>query len=266
MSIQKIIDIMEEIAPSKLALDWDNTGFLVGDSDANVEHVLVALDIDMRVIEEAINLGVQLIISHHPIIFKGIKHVNNQTHTGLFITRLIQNGIAAFAAHTNYDIVPRGINDSLFDILQLQDKQMLDITGSEHCLGRVGTVKEPVTLEEYSRFVANALNVDILRYVGDPNAIVKRVAVCGGASSEIQMFELALKKGADLYITGDIRYHEAQTAYFLGLNLIDATHYATEQVGMVALAKELKNRLSDSGVQVSLSKTNFQFFKGIKKD
>ncbi|MCL1995016.1 MAG: Nif3-like dinuclear metal center hexameric protein [Defluviitaleaceae bacterium] len=261
MNIKEIISVMETLAPPQLALDWDNTGLLIGDENNPVNNILLALDISDETINEAIAKNAQLIITHHPIIFKGIKSITTKTAYGRQMIKLIQNNIAVFTSHTNLDITEPGVNDSLFNALELQNKGHLKETQEGYFLGRIGDTIKPYTLSEYAAFVAKKLNIDIVRYVGDDDAKITRVAICGGAASDMDMFALAVKKGAQVYITGDIRYHETQKAQGIGLNLIDATHYATENLALPDVASYLTEKLQGGGICVSVSQVNLQPFK-----
>ena len=260
MTAKDIINSIEKLAPIHLALDWDNPGLILGYEDKPVSRLLLALDINEEVIDEALANQVDMIITHHPIIYKAIKHINSRTTVGKWMLKLIQNNITVYTAHTNLDIAEGGVNDTLFHKLQLTDKEGLHETAPGHYIGRVGNLSQPHTLKTFSAFVASQLGVDILRYVGSPDAPVKRVALCGGAASDYEFFKAVAAKGADVYITGDIRYHETQRAQGLGINLIDATHYATENIALVDLQAYLQKNLPDGNLSIQLSRINLQPF------
>lgn len=261
MKAYEIINIMEELAPKKLALDWDNVGLILGDSQIDVKNVLICLDVNEEVIQEAINLEANMIISHHPIIFKAVKSITAQTTPGKWMIKIIQNNIALYTSHTNLDITNPGVNDSLFNALELKNKEGLQDVQNGNFLGRVGDTQKEYTLEEFAKFTSDKLGVNITRYVGDKNSKVKRVALCGGAASDLDFFKNAIEKGADVYITGDIRYHETQRAQGIGLNLIDATHFATENIAMPDVANYLEQRTKNMNIYVS--KVDLQPFKKV---
>lgn len=264
MIAKDVIETIEKLAPLHLAMDWDNPGLILGNEDKQVQNILLALDIDELVINEAISHKIDMIITHHPIIYKAVKNINSRTTVGRWMLKLIQHDITVYTAHTNLDITEGGVNDTLFNRLGLTDKTGLQETTPGHYLGRVGKVVGDHTLKSYSEYVAKQLEVDIVRYVGDPDAKVHHVAICGGAASDYDMFKAAAKAGADLYITGDIRYHETQRAQGLGLNLIDATHHGTENLALADLKTYLDTQLnknSNKGISILLSEVDLQPFK-----
>lgn len=261
MNIQAIIDRMETLAPQNLALDWDNPGLLVGDPQQSVTGVLLCLDVNQAVIEEAIRLNANLIISHHPIIFKAIQQVTTATPQGQWMINMIKHNISLYTSHTNLDIAAGGVNDSLFEALGLVNKQGLVPQGEGQFLGRVGDTRTAYTLQSFATHVAAQLGTDMVRYVGNADSPVNRVALCGGAASDAEFFSTAKAQGADVYITGDIRYHDTQIAQGLGLNLIDGTHYATENLAMKDVAQYLTQHTT--GLHIHVSSIDLQPFQGI---
>lgn len=258
MKVHQIIDTMEKLAPQKLAVDWDNPGLLIGDDEQVVTGILLCLDVNQEVIDEALRLGANMLISHHPIIYKPIKNITTRTTPGKWMLNMIQNNMSLYTSHTNLDIAEGGVNDSLFGALGLVNKEGLYAEG-EAFMGRVGDTTQPYTLASFAAFVGERLGTDIVRYVGPGDAPVKRVAICGGAASDIGYFKAAKSKGADVYITGDIRYHETQRAQGIGLNLIDATHYATENLAMRDVANYLTQ--NTTGVHIHVSSVDLQPFR-----
>lgn len=329
-----IIAKLEQLAPSYLAEDWDNIGLLVGSPEQTIHKVIVTLDIDSEVISEAIAVGADMIITHHPLIFKGISHIRTDLPLGSMLSALIKHGIAVYAAHTNLDSAPRGVNDvlarkfNLLDVAPLTtvyqetlhklavfvpvthvekvrmamaeagaghignyshctfqtqgigtflplagttpfigeqgkleyveeyrletivaksrrseviaamlaahpyeevayDEFVLKNSGFRHGLGRVGRLTESIPLEEFMKKVKTALHIDTIKVAGPANAIISTVAVCGGSGASL--IETASKAGADVLVTGDVKYHDAQQAIAEGMVVIDAGHFATEQ-------------------------------------
>ncbi|MCL1935489.1 MAG: Nif3-like dinuclear metal center hexameric protein [Defluviitaleaceae bacterium] len=257
-----IIEKMEELAPQSLALEWDNVGLLLGNYEKNIKKILLALDINDDVLKEAILQKCDMIITHHPIIFKSIKKITTYDTIGRYIIEIIKNDICLFSAHTNLDICNNGLNDILFHTLELENKGHLKEITNEFSLGRIGDTKTSYTLKDFAKFVSEKLDVDIVRFVGDENAKIKKVALCGGASSDREMFYIAKNKGADVYITGDIRYHESYDAQAIGLNLIDATHFATENIVIGHIKKYLDKHFKD--LDIYLSNIYLQPFKNYK--
>ena len=262
MEVNDIIRKLEVLAPPHLALDWDNSGLQIGDTSTGVTNILLALDIDERVIDEAISLGAELIVTHHPLIFKGVKNITTQTKPGQWMIKLIQNGISVYASHTNLDIAEGGVNDSLFEVLELTNKVALQDLDNNQGMGRVGDTTKEYTLQEFANFVSQKLNTKLVRYVGEPNAKVTRVALCGGAASDLDFFKSAVNKGAQVYITGDIRYHETQRAQGVGINLIDGTHFATENIALKDVKTYIEKETANQ-VKVHLSQVDLQPFKGV---
>ncbi|MCL1924973.1 MAG: Nif3-like dinuclear metal center hexameric protein, partial [Defluviitaleaceae bacterium] len=198
----------------------------------------------------------ELIITHHPPVFKGLKHINTHTALGKRIIDLIKHDITVYVSHTNLDIAEGGVNDSLFNKLQLKNRERLTDT-----LGLVGDIQNPMSLSEFAKFTAKQLNVPIARYVGEEDTLITRVAVCGGSASDIFMFKSAINKNAQVYVTGDLRYHESQKARDMGLNLIDATHYATEAPVLEDLKIYLQSHFENLNIHVF---DDEQIFKEVK--
>ncbi|MGM0602343.1 MAG: Nif3-like dinuclear metal center hexameric protein [Bacillota bacterium] len=330
---QEIISLMGEIAPVKLAEEWDNVGLQIGDLSNEVNKVLLALDLNTEVIDEAVDNNCNMIITHHPVIFNGINSVSSESAVGDMIIRLIKNDIIVFSAHTNLDIVEEGLNDFICRKLGIEDFQPLDVTqignyykfvvfvpenhieniksavfkngggklgnyshsgfvskgkgsfkplkGSEPYIGstekieevdeirletivaedkldkvlkavlkahpyeeaaydiyeikrtsnvdgigRIGYLTDTMLLGDYINTVKEKLNLPYLKFVGKKDKKIKKVAVCNGSGADF--IKKAGYKGADLYLTGDIKYHEAQHAEELDLALIDIGHYESE--------------------------------------
>lgn len=241
--VNDIIDLMEELAPKNLAESWDNVGLMLGRGSKPVKNILLALDITPEVAEQAIKLKADLIITHHPAIFTKLGSVTDSQWQQELLLTLAEHGIAVYSAHTNLDCAAGGVNDVLASRLKLQDTDILDDANG---LGRIGVVKE-TTLADFAEFVKKALKADYLA-VGDAGKRVRRVAVCGGAGSDL--IKLALAKGADTFVTGDVKYHSAQEAVFSGLNIIDAGHQPTELPVLEKLADRLSMRFAERNIRV----------------
>ena len=241
-TVREIYQYLDGLAPFSLQMDFDNAGFLVGRGDRQVKKLLVALDITQEVAEEAVELGAELIVSHHPVIFHPAKSVTDGDPDGRVLLTLIEGGVAAICAHTNLDAVTGGVNDVLAQALGLTQIEQLhqdgvDPAGRPYGLGRVGTVAgAPKYAPEFAAFVKEALGANGVRYV-DARRPVRRVAVGGGACAD--MLREALALGCDTFVTADVKYNGFLDARALGVNLIDAGHYPTEQVVVPVLAKWL---------------------------
>ena len=241
----KLSEIYEEIArlaPVELKLGFDNVGLLVGSWEDEIRSVLCALDITEAVIGEAAELGADLIVSHHPLFFE-LKNVTDSDTTSARVLHLARAGMSAICMHTNLDIAPGGVNDALCETLGIADAEPF---GAERC-GRVGWVPEQ-SMAAFLLHVKGALNAGGLRYV-DAGRPVHHVAVLGGAGGN-EMLE-ALEAGADTYVTADVKHHQFIDARELGLNLIDAGHFSTENVVVPVLASLIAERFPDVDVRVS---------------
>ena len=242
-TVNDLVALLEELMPSNLAEDWDNVGLMLGRRGKTVKKILLALDLTKEVVEQAISQKADLIVTHHPAIFKKLKRVvDNDWQQDLLLT-LAENGIAVYSAHTNLDCVSTGVNDVLAKLLKLEDTDVLDDSNG---LGRIGVVEE-MALADYAQLVKASLRADYV-IVGDAGKPVHKVAVCGGAGSDL--IDIALAKGADTLVTGDVKYHSAQQAVFSGLNIIDAGHQPTELPVLDKLADRLSLRLVERELDV----------------
>lgn len=236
-------------APRESAMDWDNVGHLVGDPEQEVERILVALDITERVVQEAIDCGAQLIVSHHPVMNvrwheREMQTLRPDTRLGGVLTTLVKNDISAICMHTNLDIADGGVNDALMAALGAEVTGGLEpagtaADGSALTCGRIGKLKRPMTMAEFLPYVAGRLHANGLRYV-DGGSPVERLAVCGGSGGN--MLELAAAKGCDTFVTADVKYDRFLAAKELGINLIDADHFCTENVVIPVLQAKLQQR------------------------
>lgn len=251
-TVGEVMAFLQEKAPFELQEDFDNAGFLVGRETAQVSKILVALDITEKVAEEAAELGAQLIVAHHPVIFGGARSVTDQTVTGRIVLSLIEHGIAAICAHTNLDAVTDGVNDALALRLGLTGLKQLkqagvDGQGRPYGIGRVGTVPER-SLYDFAMGVKQLLGANGLRLVAGGRPVHK-VAVGGGACGD--MMEDAIALGCDTFVTSDVKYHQFLEAKAQGLNLIDAGHFPTEDVVCPVLQNWLVQRFPQVAVSVS---------------
>lgn len=344
----EVIQLMGKIAPKELAEDWDNVGLQVGDVNQEVENILIALDFNQEVLNEALEKNCQLIITHHPFIFKGIKSINTQNESGRLIFELIKNNIVLFSAHTNLDIAEGGLNDYLINKLDVENISLLKTTKSknyhklvtfipendfpkvrdavyakgageyknyshsgfyqqgtgnfkpledsnphlgkknvlnevreyrfeviveddkldkvvkelikvhpyeepawdlyemenlktEHGIGRIADFKFEIELQPFLDQIKDIYDLDVIKVVRAKNKL-KKVALCSGSGADF--IKDAYYQGADLYLTGDVKYHEAQLAEELGINLIDFGHYGSEKFVRELLTERLKKEAS----------------------
>lgn len=340
---QSFLEKMEQWAPLKYAEEWDNPGLQVGDRQKEIGKVMVALTPGEAVVEAAVQANVDLLLTHHPLIFKPVKQINSDTALGRILLKLIQHDINLYCAHTNLDIANGGVNDVLANALQLQQVQPLadltrevtyykvvvyvpagheDVVRQAMCdagagcignysdctfqargtgtflpgegtnpfsgkagrleyadeyrletivpqpvlsavikameavhpyeevaydvfqlendgpvrgIGRIGQLAEPMPMADFLAYTGQQLQCDHLTYQGDLQKQVQRVALCGG--SGISYLKAAKKAGADVYVTGDMKYHDGQLASELGMNVIDAGHFGTERLITQAMAE-----------------------------
>ena len=231
MKVQDIYDYLNILAPVDTQMDFDNAGFLIGDPDREVHRVLLSLDVTDSVIHEAQERGAELIISHHPVILRPLKNLKSGPETDKLLL-LIRNEISVLSFHTNLDIAEGGVNDVLLELLEAERSDMLDRDGC----GRVGEYAEARDFYDYLNFCKEKLGAPGLRYTyaGKP---VKRLAVMGGAGASA--IRDAWEKGCDTYLTSDLKYHDFLLGSELGLNLIDAGHFHTENPVMDVLRRKL---------------------------
>ncbi len=359
VKLQQVTELIEKMASTGLAAGWDNVGLQIGGYNQPVEKVLVTLDINQDVLDKAIDIKADLIISHHPFIFNGLKSITYDTPKGQIIKKAIKNEIALYAAHTNYDIAPGGLNDVLAEKLGIKDTSILNITEHKnlkklvvfvpekslddlrdalgnaqagwignysHCsfyqkgtgtfkplqgtnphtgtpgkvnrvkeyrletivrekdlskvikkmlkahpyeevaydiypvenrgktlgLGRIGKLEKETTLEKYTKKVKKALDLKTVKVIGEPENKIKKVALCSGSGNDF--INSASAKGADLFITGEIKYHDGQNAKDRGLNIIDAGHYGTEKIMQKALTDYLKKQVKENNLDIRIVK------------
>lgn len=248
-----VLRYLNTIAPPEMQESWDNCGLLCGREGKEVRKILVALDPFRDVIEEAIAIRADLIVTHHPLIFgDGLKAVNDCTETGQSLLTLIGHDIAAINAHTNFDMAPGGVNHILAARLGLRNVQVVnpqgvDASGRQWGLLRQGEVTKQ-SLEAFLAFVKSALDCNGLRYVSGGRD-VRHVAVGGGScGSELMDAFLA---GCDTFVTADVKYNQFHDAAELGVNLIDAGHFHTENPAVMVLAEKLQAAFPETEVVFS---------------
>ncbi len=223
MTVKELYKVFEERIPKELREEWDNDGLMCcPDSLREVNRVFVSLDVTEEIIDYAIERGFDLIVSHHPLIFKPINAINDDGHVGRKLIKLISSGISVFSFHTRADKVFGGVNDLFSDRIGLSDA----VPFGEGLMGRVGDIDEEMTLEDFAFKVKEALGADSVAYADGYNA-VKRVAILGGDGKSY--VKDAIAAGADTYISGNIGYNMMEEAAEMGINLIEAGHYFTER-------------------------------------
>lgn len=243
IKINAIKNYFEEIAPQFLAEEWDNVGLILGSMNIEINRVLVCLDVTRAAAEEAVRLKANMIISHHPIIFKGMKIIDENEPKGAVIYTLIKNNISVFCAHTNLDVADLGVNEELakciglINLKNLRNYKTDKNTGKTYAMGKFGELENSLSLPAFIAFVKNKLSAGNVRLVGSLDREVKTVAVfCGSFDEDYSGF---LKSNADVLLTGDLKYHVASDMKEMGLCVIDAGHFNTEKVIIPSLVKRL---------------------------
>lgn len=251
-TVEQIYEAIQKKAPFQYQLGFDNAGFLVGRRNAPVDRVLIALDITRDVVDEAVEKGAQLIVSHHPVIWDGVKRLTDATPVGDLLLTMAEHGIAAICAHTNLDAVADGVNDALAGTLGLTQVEQLsqdgvDEQGRPYGIGRVGQVPAQ-SVETFAALVKERLGAACVRVV-DSGKPVHRVAVGGGSCGS--MLGDVLTAGCDTFVTADVKYDVFLSARAQGLNLLDAGHYPTENVVCPVLEGWLRETFPDLRVSIS---------------
>jgi len=236
MNKYDITKVIRQFAPFDLQEEWDNTCMQICTCNPDVKKIMVALDINKAVIQEAIEKKVDFIITHHPLFFEGVKQIKKCDPQGGYIISLIQNNISVFSCHTPFDKTEGGINDYFLTKLGLKDIKAVDD------YVRIGTFAKPITLDALAKNVAKLSKQEgMVKVQGDPKAKIKCVGMCSGSGGD--MFDIALGAGAQVYISGDIKHSDAIKAKDSGIFLIDAGHYGTENCFIDDMYEVLTSKL-----------------------
>lgn len=226
MNVISIIKLLNDEVKLKDHESWDNSGLQIGSMKVNINKIMLTLDLNMDGVKHAVRERVDLIITHHPFFFGSIKKIDLDTYDGEIIKMLIKENINLFSMHTNYDMADKGVTYKLAEKLKIFNYQVLHpVNIDKSGYGGIGEIA-PINIIEYTKFVKEALGADCVKLYCNDEKIVKRVAFCGGSGSEF--IEDAIRQNADLYISGDIKYHQVQEALKNNLCIIDAGHYNTE--------------------------------------
>lgn len=243
MKCSEIIEKLETLSPKSFAEEWDNIGLLAGRRDKEVATVYIALDATDAVIEDAVRVGADMLLTHHPLIFKKLSRVNTDDFIGRRVYELIRNDISYYAMHTNFDVI--GMADAAADELGLENRAVLNVTfedeiSKEGC-GRVGHLQEHMSVEALAGLVKQRFHVPNVRVFGDLGDIVEVAAVMPGSGGSY--IRDAINAGADVMITGDIDHHEGIDAVAQGLTVIDAGHYGIEKLFIPYMEEFIKREL-----------------------
>lgn len=227
----------DEKYPRDLAYEWDNVGLQIGTLNKPITGILLTLDVTREVVDEAMNRQANLIIAHHPLVFKPLSNILTDSYKGGLIETLIKNDIAVYVSHTNFDLGHEGMNTLLAERLGLENPEILEYETETHGIGKIGTI-DPTPMHEAIKTIKQRLDMTHARLITQktPDTIIKTIAISGGSGAS-HMFE-AKKKGVDLYITGDVSYHQAHDMLQVGLSTLDIGHYV-EKHFMHGLKKQL---------------------------
>lgn len=250
-TVSDVIGFFEKFAPRELAEDWDNTGLLIGRHGRSVSKLMTCLTLTPDVAEEAVTQGVDLIVTHHPVLFRAVRQVTDQSSEGSMLLLLIENGVAVYSPHTQFDSAARGINQQLAEAFGLSEikpvrlHDQLDGLGA----GRFGVLPEPTSLEIFLGLVRSSVSGKYIEYCGELTATVSRVAVACGAAGEF--LDDAIQLGCDTFVTGESRFHSALQARTAGINLVLLGHYSSERPAVESLADMLIHAID--GIEVFAS-------------
>ena len=247
--LNDIINILQTIAPSSLALSFDNAGLNIGDKERESTGITVCLDATEKVVDETIKNGNNLIVSHHPVIFAPIKNLNDGYENYRAVIKAVKNDVNVYSMHTNLDCVEGGVNDAIADLLGFKNKQIIDAVGENAGIGRVGDIA-PTSLQDLAKVVEKSLDFPV-RVIACQNAErVERVGVVNGSGADIEYIEKAKEMGATCFITSEIKHHVALYAKSVGMNMIESGHYATERFYIPILSQKINEALTKAGYNI----------------
>ncbi len=255
MTVQDIAAAIEDFAPLPLQEDYDNAGLQVGFRDRPVNAVMLCLDVTEEVLEEAIRRKCDMIVSHHPLIFRGLKNLTGADETQRIAIRALEAGVAIYSAHTNLDSAWNGVSHEMAHTLGLTDIEVLQPHGDNPRagLGVIGNVS-PTPKLEFLRRVKDKFAVKALRYSSQsPTLVIKRVALCGGSGASL--IREAMRAGADLYVTGDIKYHDF-AGYGQQMVIADIGHYESELCSMKIFSRIIRQQYPELVVYFSDDQRN----------
>lgn len=250
LKIKDIMEIMEDYAPLKLKESYDNVGLMIGNPECEITSILVALDCTIKVIKEAEEKDCNLIITHHPLLFKKPMSITTETLQGRKILDIIRNGINVYSSHTNLDSTKGGINDLIMQLLDFKNCQVIEVNNTnsgdkEAGIGRMVTLGSPIVLEELCEKAKEAFEISSLKYSGEDKQVISKVAVINGSGNDFLMKAKSL--GVDCIITGDTSYHYVSDLQEEGISIIDVGHFESEWPGMKIVGKWLENRIRFMG-------------------
>ena len=257
MTCREVINVLEKFAPSSLAEKWDNVGLLAGRMDRAVNRIMLALDPGSEVIQECISGKIDLLITHHPLIFSGMKSVTREDFIGRRVYDLIQNDICYYAMHTNFDVV--AMAEAVSEQLELINSEPLEICivneEKREGIGRIGELKKTMLLEEFAVFVKEQCNISGIKIFGEYDRKVRRIALVPGSGKDY--IEEAIHRKADVFLTGDIGHHNGLDALEQGIAVVDAGHYGLEKVFSCYMADFLEKEFPQAEIKIAKEESPF---------
>ncbi len=263
LTLREVLEVVERLYPPSTAQSWDRVGLVTGDPGQPVRRIHLAVDPTLAVVEEARDLGADLLLTHHPLLLRGVHAVATTTAKGATVTHLVVGDVALYVAHTNADVAAEGVCEALAEAAGLTATTPLTVV-EDQPLGRVGDLPDAVPLRAFVEALADRLPraAGGIRVAGPPDGLVRRVAVLGGAGDDL--FDAVRASGADVYVTADLRHHPALEAREEARGgtpyLVDAGHWASEQVWLAraetALLAGLGERAARVGTHISTVRTD----------
>lgn len=248
-TVKDLMEILDAIAPAALAEEWDNSGMQIGGRHWPVKKVWVALDPQPDVVSAACRDGADLLVTHHPLIFRPLRQIDVATSVGRTVETALAHRLALVAAHTNLDTAEGGLNDLLAARIGLDNIDSLAaVSGREPGLGRIGDLAVAVKLSDLVRQIKERLALSAVRWVGDPSLPISRVAVCTGSGGSLM--GAFFDSDAQAFVSGDLRYHDARDAENADRGLVDIGHFGSEHIMVGALAGRLREAVERRGLAV----------------
>ena len=240
--LSSIINLFEEIAPSELTEEWDNSGLQLGDASREIHNILITLDPSAEAVEKVSAMGSgRLIITHHPLIFRPLKRLDLSVWSTRLIEMAIKNDVSILSVHTNFDAAKDGINCIIADVLGLENiVPLLDSGNDGEGLGRLGSLPRPVPLKDFVLKVKEVFSLKRAGFVGSEDKIISRVAVVGGSGGSL--IHEAVAKKADVFVSGDLGYHHACEALGSGIALVEAGHYHMECMAFRVFSEKFRDK------------------------
>ncbi len=239
MKVYEVLNILDEWAPFETAEEFDNVGLLVGDADDEVSGILIALDLTIDVIEEAKDIGANLIVTHHPVIFDPMTDMTPETSQGRVVRLLVKSAISVISAHTNLDMADGGVSDTLAEALELDEIKRVE----QSAFMRVGKLEKDMSPQEFSKYVSQKLGTKRIMSAGPAPQKISTVCVMGGSGGGF--INEAKSVGADVFLTGSVKHEQAVAAQNLGFYMMAAGHYETENIVLSKICACLQKHADD---------------------